>query len=170
MRWYIHAVDTLSEWIGRILCWLMVPLVFVTAFEVFMRYVMKHPTIWAWDVNIQIFAAITFLGGGYALLTKGHVTVDVFTIKMNKKKRALLEIITSVVFFFGMGVLMIKGWQMFLMSWKVKENMPSIWAPPYYPMKFLVPLGCFLLILQGISEFLKNLDTILRKDNEEKGA
>ncbi|MGC9325785.1 MAG: TRAP transporter small permease subunit [Desulfomonilia bacterium] len=160
----------MSEWIGRIFCWLLIPLVCITAWEVFMRYVMQKPTIWAWDLNIMIFGAITFLGGGYALLTKGHVTVDVFTMSMAPKKRALLDIITSVVFFFGISTLMIKGYQMFLMSWKVKEKFPTIWAPPYYPMKFLVPLGCFLLLLQGVSELLKNINIVLGKNNESTGA
>jgi len=166
MRWYIRTVDTMTEWIGNILCWLLIPLVFITAFEVFMRYVMKQPTIWAWDVNIQIFAAITFFSGGYALFTKGHVTVDVFTLRMEKRKRAILEIITSFFFFFGIIMLMIKGYEMFLMSWSVKENMPTIWAPPYYIMKFFVPLGCALLLLQGISEFFKNLYIIAGKNHE----
>jgi len=163
MQWYIRIVDNMNEWIGKIFCWLMLPLMFVTAFEVFMRYVVKRPTIWAWDVNIQVFAAITFLGGGYALLEKAHVTVDVFTINMGARKLAILNLITSLFFFFGIGVLMIGGWEMFKMSWKVKEAMPTIWAPPYYWMKLLVPLGALLLLLQGISEFIKNLYILFAK-------
>jgi len=163
MRRFILIVDTINKWIGKTFCWLMVPLVCITTIEVIMRYVFKRPTIWAWDLNIQIFAAITFLSGGYALLEKGHVTVDVLTINMNRRKKAVLNILTSAFFFFGIGALMIGGWEMFLMSWKVKETMPTIWAPPYYWMKLLVPLGCFFLIFQGISEFFKNLLILLDK-------
>ena len=157
MRLFILIVDTMNKWIGKTFCWLLVPLVCITTLEVIMRYVFKRPTIWAWDTNIQIFAAITFLGGGYALLEKGHVTVDVLTLNMSPRKKAFLHILTSVFFFFGIGAVMIGGWEMFLMSWKVKETMPTIWAPPYYWMKLLVPLGCFFLILQGLSELFKNV-------------
>ncbi|MCP4718157.1 MAG: TRAP transporter small permease subunit [Desulfobacteraceae bacterium] len=167
MRLFILIVDTINEWIGKTFCWLMVPLVCITTLEVIMRYVFKSPTIWAWDINIQIFATITFLGGGYALLEKGHVTVDVLTLNMSPRKRAILHILTSVFFFFGVGALMIGGWEMFLMSWKVKETMPTIWAPPYYWMKLLVPLGCFFLILQGLSEFFKNLLILFDKTGTE---
>ncbi|HDP24144.1 MAG TPA: TRAP transporter small permease subunit [Deltaproteobacteria bacterium] len=170
MQWIIRAIDSINEWVGRILCWLLIPLVCITAYEVFMRYVMKQPTIWAWDLNIMIFAAITFLGGGYALLTKGHVTVDVFTLNLAPKKRAILDIVTSSVFFFGLTVLMIKGFDIFMMSYSVKETFPTIWAPPYYPMKFLLPLGCFLLLLQGISELLKNVTIVLGKNNGKTGV
>jgi TRAP-type mannitol/chloroaromatic compound transport system permease small subunit len=163
MQWYVRIVDKMNEMIGKIFCWLMLPLVCITALEVFMRYVVKRPTIWAWDVNIQIFAAIIFLGGGYALQEKAHVTVDVFTINMDVRKQAILNLITSFFFFFGIVVLMIGGWEMFKMSWKVKECMPTIWAPPYYWMKLLVPLGALLLLLQGISEFIKNLYILFAK-------
>lgn len=164
MRWFIRTVDGMNQWIGNIFCWLMMPLVFITALEVFMRYVVKKPTIWAWDVNIQIFAAITFLGGGYSLLEKGHVTVDVLTINMQKRNKAILDIVTSAFFFFGIGALMYGGWEMFMMSWKCKEAMPTIWAPPYYWMKLLVPLGCLLLLLQGLSDLFKNIFIFIGKE------
>lgn len=163
MQWYVRIVDSMNERIGKIFSWLMIPLMGITALEVFMRYVVKRPTIWAWDVNIQIFAAIIFLGGGYALLEKSHVAVDVFTINMGARKLALMNLITSLFFFFGIVVLMIGGWEMFKMSWKVKEAMPTIWGPPYYWMKLLVPIGALLLLLQGISEFIKNLYILFAK-------
>lgn len=169
MRWIIRTIDTMNEWIGRIFCLLLVPLTCITVFEVFMRYIMKKPTIWAWDLNIIIFAVITFIGGGYTLLTKGHVTVDVFTLYMTPRKRAIIDIITSIFFFFGIGVLLFYGYEMFLMSWKVKETFPTIWAPPFYPMKFMVPLGCVLLLLQGLSELMKNVYIALGKDFKKTG-
>lgn len=168
MRWYIRTVDTMNDWIGRIGCLLLLPLVIIVAIEVFMRYVINQPTIWAWDVNIQIFSAITFFSGGYALLEKGHVNVDVFTFRMAPRKRAIIDLITSFFFFFGMIVLCWKGWEIFQMSWGAKEHMPTIWAPPYYWMKLFVPVGSLLLLLQGVSEFLKNLNTVFSGNSYEK--
>jgi len=163
MRSYIRFMDSVTDWIGKIFCWLMLPLVLITVFEVFMRYVVKQPTIWAWDLNIQVFAAIIFFGGSYALLQKGHITVDVFTTNMGARKKALLSLLTSFFFFFGIVILMYLGWDMFLMSWNVKETMPTIWAPPYYWMKLMVPVGCFLLLAQGIAEFFKDILILLNK-------
>jgi TRAP-type mannitol/chloroaromatic compound transport system permease small subunit len=40
----------------------------------------------------------------------------------------------------------------------MREAMPTVWAPPYYTMKFLVPLGAFLLIMQGVAEVFKRLE------------
>ncbi len=167
MQLFIRIVDKTNEWIGKAVSFLLIPMVLITAFEVIMRYIVECPTIWSWDLNIQIFAAIIMLGGGYTLLQKGHVVIDVLVMNMKPKKRAILDLITSSFFFLGMVVLILGGWELAWMSFKARETMPTIWAPPYYTMKFLVPVGAFLVFLQGISEFLKTLIIAFSK-NEEK--
>jgi TRAP-type mannitol/chloroaromatic compound transport system permease small subunit len=108
------------------------------------------------------------LGGGYTLLQKGHVVIDVLVMNMKPKRRAILDLITSSFFFLGIIVLILGGWELAWMSLQAKETMPTIWAPPYYTMKLLVPVGAFLIFLQGISEFLKTLIIAFSK-KEEKG-
>jgi TRAP-type mannitol/chloroaromatic compound transport system permease small subunit len=163
MRMFIRIVDKTNEWVGKLISFLMIPLVLITVYEVFMRYVVKRPTIWAWDLNIQVFAAIVMLGGGYTLLQKGHVVVDVFVMTMNPRKRAFLDLLTSFFFFVGILVLLLGGWEMAWMSLKAHETMPTVWAPPYYIMKFMVPVGAFLVLIQGVSEFMKNLLLLLNR-------
>ncbi|RJR18477.1 MAG: TRAP transporter small permease subunit [Desulfobacteraceae bacterium] len=163
MQKFIRIVDSINDFLGKVAAFLMVPLVLITAYEVIMRYVVKRPTIWAWDLNTQVFAAIAMLGGGYTLMQKGHVVVDVFVIKMDPRKRALLDIFTSLFFFGGVIVLLAGGWEMAWMSIKANETMPTVWAPPFYTMKLLVPVGAFFLLLQGVSEFLKNILLIFKK-------
>ena len=167
MRVIINIIDKTNEWIGKAVSFLLIPLVLITAYEVVMRYVVQRPTIWSWDLNIQIFAGIIMLGGGYTLLHKNHVVVDVLVTNMNPRKRAVLDLLTSVFFFMGMIVLLLGSWEMALMSFTARETMPTIWAPPYYTMKMLIPIGTFLVILQGISELLKNIITVfsLEKGN-----
>jgi TRAP-type mannitol/chloroaromatic compound transport system permease small subunit len=167
MTFIIRIIDTINDWVGRIVGFLLIPLVLITAFEVFMRYVVKKPTIWSWDLNIQIFAAIVMLGGGYTMLHKGHVVVDVCVINMKPKARAILDLFTSVFFFFGIIVLLGGGWEMAMLSFAARETMPTIWAPPYYTMKMMVPIGAFLVLLQGISQFLKNIILVFSLNNKE---
>lgn len=167
MNSFIRIIDKSNEWIGRIVSYLLIPLVLITAYEVLMRYIVKKPTIWAWDLNIQIFAATMLLGGGYTLLLKGHVVVDVLVMNMSPRKRAVLDLLTSAFFFLGVIVLLIGGWEMAWMSIKVREAMPTIWEPPYYIMKLMVPLGALFVLLQGISEFMKNLIIVFSKKEKE---
>jgi TRAP-type mannitol/chloroaromatic compound transport system permease small subunit len=164
MRRIIKVIDKVNSIVGHIAGALMVPLVFITAFEVVMRYIIQRPTIWAWDLNIQVFAAVNLLGGGYTLLVKGHVTVDVFVLNLSEKKRAVLDLITALFFFLGVLVLLVGGWEIAWMSVKSRETMPTVWAPPYYTMRLLIPVGAFFVLIQGISEFLKNLLIVFRNE------
>lgn len=168
MQWFIRIVDKTNTWVGKAVSFLLIPLVLITTYEVVMRYIVKHPTIWSWDLNIQIFAGIIMLGGGYTLLQKGHVVVDVLVSDLSAKKRAILDIFTSFFFFLGMIVLILGGWEMAWISLKAKETMPTIWAPPYYTMKLLIPVGAFLVLLQGISEFLKKLMVVFSTKEEKE--
>ena len=89
-------------------------------------------------------------------LRKGaHIVVDVVVDNAKPRTRAILDLITAPVFFFGMLVLLAGGWDQFSLSWRMREAMPTVWAPPYYTMKFMVPLGAFLLMLQGVAECWK---------------
>ncbi len=163
MQTFIKIVSNINELVGKIAAFLMAPLVLITVYEVIMRYLVKRPTIWAWDLNIQVFAGIAMLGGGYTLLQKGHVVVDVFVMKMDPRKRAWLDIMTSFFFFAGIIVMILGGWEMAWMSIKAGETMPTVWAPPYYIMKLLVPVGAFFVLLQGVSDLLQNILVILKK-------
>ena len=82
---------------------------------------------------------------------------------MSEKKRAVLDLITSVFFFLGVLVLLIGGWEVGMMSYSIREAMPTIWGPPYYPMKMLVPIGAFLVLIQGISDVLKRIAVLVSK-------
>jgi TRAP-type mannitol/chloroaromatic compound transport system permease small subunit len=166
MGTFVRLVDGISEWAGKLASLLLIPLVLITCFEVFMRYIVSMPTIWAWDLNIQIFAAIVMLGGAEALRKGAHIVVDVVVDKAKPRTRALLDLITSPIFFFGMLVLLAGGWNQFSLSWKFRETMPTVWAPPYYTMKFMVPLGAFLLMLQGVAEFWKKLEVFRDRRKE----
>ena len=116
MNYVIRIIDKTNEWVGKAVSFLLIPLVLITAYEVVMRYIVQRPTIWSWDLNIQIFAAIIMLGGGYTLLNKSHVVVDVLVVNMDARKRAILDLITSFFFFMGMIVLLAGGWEMAWLS------------------------------------------------------
>jgi TRAP-type mannitol/chloroaromatic compound transport system permease small subunit len=157
---FLTGVDKINAWVGKMVSYLLLVITFITAFEVIMRYIVKRPTIWAWDLNIQLFAALTMLGGGYTLLEKGHVQIDVLVSSLSPKKRAWIDILTAPFFFFGFFILLWLGWQVGWQSFVAREAMPTIWAPPYYIIKLLIPIGALLLLLQGATKFIRDLHTV----------
>ena len=157
LKGFCRGVDLLNEWTAKIAAWLIMPLCLLVTFDVILRYVFNRPTVWAWDINVQFLGALAALSGGYTLLEKGHIGVDVFVVDLTPKKQVMVELITSLFFFVGVGVLL---WQSGVAAWfsvRTKEVDYTFFAPPLYPLKVIIALGFFLLFLQGMAKFIRNL-------------
>jgi TRAP-type mannitol/chloroaromatic compound transport system permease small subunit len=160
----VRVIDTFSEWSGRLLCWLIVPLVAGIAYEVIVRYLFNAPTIWAYDLSYMLYGSHFMLGAGYTLLRGGHIRTDVFYAKWSPRTRGLVDALLYLLLFFpGMIFFLWMGSQEALHSWQIGERSDaSPWRPIVYPLKTALPLAILLLLVQGVSEFIKSLHLALR--------
>jgi len=165
---FAKKIDGLNEAIGKLISYLILPLVFILTYEVIVRYGFDSPTLWAWDINMYLGGLMLILGGGYAHVHKAHVLVEVFLEKMSSKQRALLDLFISPIIIFPLVVLVWFGWEAAWQSIKMRENYSSLWEPPIYYFRLAIPVGGFLFLLQEISHFIKNLAIFLQR--EEKGG
>lgn len=160
MRWadgFFLAVDTASEWTGKIAIYTTLLLMLVVAYEVVARYIFNSPTIWSWDVNKQIQGLMLGLGGGYVLLHGLHVRVDALVNRFTPRKQEIIDLLLSFFFFLGIGVL---AWKLGEGAWRSVtsgERFSSVWAPPVYPLKVIIVVGVFLMLLQGLARFIRSL-------------
>jgi len=154
---WLGWIDGLNEWAGFGASFLIIPMTLITTIEVILRYVFNRPTVWVWDVNMMLLGAFTVLTGGYVLLKEGHVTMDVVVLRLSVRTRAIIALITSVLLFFSIGLLVWQGGIAAQESFVMREQMNSIWSPPIYPLKILWPVGAFLLLLQGVATFVRDL-------------
>lgn len=158
LRKYIKLVDPLSEWTGRICSWIIVPIVLLVVMEVVLRRFLGRPTIWSFETTTQMYAFHFMILAAFGLLYNAHVSVDILTMYLSAKNRALVEIITYVLFFFPFCIIcMYQGISFAQTSWAMKETTWSVFAPPVYPLKTIIPVTFFLLLLQGLSNFFKNI-------------
>ena len=162
LRFFLQAVDTINEWTGKIVAWLIIPMVLLATYEVILRYVFNRPTIWVWEVNQWLMAGLTILMGGYILLKGGHVVVDVFVVKLSPRTRAMVDLVTSVLFFISIGLLLWGGTSQALESLAKREASGTIFRGPIYIVKMAWPLGVFLLLLQGAAKFIRDLITVIQ--------
>jgi len=158
---FCRLIDSLNEWVGKISGWLIIPLILLVVFDVTLRYVFNRPTVWAWDINIQLLGALVVLGGGYALLHGAHIGVDALVMRFSPRGRAIVDLFTSGFFFFGIGVLLWKAFGDALFSVQIKELYTSVFAPPIYPFKILMVVGILLLLLQGVVKFIRDLSKVI---------
>ena len=157
MTSFVYTIENLSVWVGRAFGWCILVLTFSVSYEVFVRYVLNSPTVWAFDMMIQMYGAIFLMAGPYALAQDAHVRGDVLYRLFPVKWQASIDFLLYLIFFFpGILALFWYGWEIASDSWRYKE---VSWNSPariqIYFFKTLIPLAGFLLILQGLAELAR---------------
>ena len=100
------------------------------------------------------------------MLKKGHVAVDVLVASLPQKRRAALDLVLALFLFLGCVILIWKGWEMAWHSILIRETASTLFESPLYTIKTMVPVASVLLLLQGISKFMKDI-LILTTEGEE---
>lgn len=157
MTRFIYAVEGLSVWTGRAFGWCIMILTLSVSYEVFVRYVLNAPTVWAFDMMIQMYGALFLMAGPYALAQDSHVRGDVLYRLFSVKWQARVDFVLYILFFFpGMLALFWYGWEIAADSWRYKE---VSWNSPariqIYFFKTLIPIAGGLLMLQGLAELMR---------------
>ncbi|MEP2027151.1 MAG: TRAP transporter small permease subunit [Paracoccaceae bacterium] len=153
----IHAIEGLSQWVGKAFGWCIMILTLSVSYEVFVRYVLNSPTVWSFDMMLQMYGALLLMAGPYALAQDAHVRGDVLYRLFSVKWQARLDFLLYLLFFFpGMLALFWYGWEIAQDSWRYKEvsiNSPA--GIQIYFFKTLIPLAGLLMIIQGFAELMR---------------
>ncbi len=155
----LTLIDTINTWTGRIFACLIIPLMFLIVFEVFTRRILGNPTVWTFEVITQLYAALFMMAAPLTLLLNRHVSVDLFATRLSPKARAVMDILTYLIFFFPFVLILFnEGFEYAKLSWELMEKKHSAgFAMPIYPLKTIIPVTAFLLFLQGISIVVKKI-------------
>jgi TRAP-type mannitol/chloroaromatic compound transport system permease small subunit len=160
----IRFIDKISLWSGKAVSWLVVVFTLVLGYEVVLRYAFNAPTKWAFDISYMLGGSYFLLGTPYTLLMKKHVRIDLFYVFFSPRKKAIVNIVFDLLFFFPLwGVLLYALTPYVYLSWITDErSMQGYWMPILYPFKTVMPVGVLLLLLQGIAEFLRSVQVLVR--------
>jgi len=153
----LSIAESLNQWIGCILSFSFYALMVIMVFEVIARYVFNSPTNWVYELSTFVFSGACLLGGGYLLLHKGHVNIDILYSHLSSRGRAIIDLCTAPLFFLFMGILLWQGTIFFWNSLSYWEHSTTVWAPPLYPIKLALPVGAAFILLQGIVKFIKDI-------------
>ncbi|MCJ8501233.1 TRAP transporter small permease subunit [Desulfatitalea alkaliphila] len=153
-------VDALNDHLGRILSYAVLLMFLLVLSEVIRRYIFNAPTVWGQELTQLTFGVYVILSGGHILRWGGHVNVDILYTKFSTRTKALVDIITSVLFFLFCGMLLIYGGSLALDSMSYWEHSISAWGPPLWPFKLMIPTAAVLLLLQGIAKLIRDIITL----------
>ncbi|MFZ1103606.1 MAG: TRAP transporter small permease subunit [Hyphomicrobiaceae bacterium] len=155
----IRVIDKFTEWTGYLFILLIIPLIFSNVIEVFARYVLRAPTIWALDMTTMSYAALFMLGSALALLKGAHVRTDILWGAFSDRTKGMIDSLAFMLLFLPtMVVLFYISIDDFLYSVSIDERSSSgAWGPILWPLRGVVPLTALMLFLQGVSELMKSL-------------
>jgi len=129
----------------------------VIGYEVAVRYGFDSPTIWGTQLAQMIFGTYVVLGGAYALRYRVHVNMDAIYARLSPRKKATIDVVTSMAFFFAIGFLL---WQGGILAWeavmKWETSVVTPWRQPIWPVKLMIPIGALLILLQGLAKFIRD--------------
>jgi len=166
MNQFLFFIDRLSAWVGKSFAWCILILCLATTYEVFVRYVLRAPTSWAFDIGYIMYGTLFMMAGGYALSRNAHVRGDFVFRLWPPRIQAGIEFTLYILFFFpGVLALIYAGWDYAAEAWSFLPYGPSgpqgeisINSPagvPVSPLKTILPIASFFLLLQGIVETIR---------------
>ena len=168
-----QLIDTLNERIGKLTTWLVLFMALISAANASVRYSVNWSANWLLEIQWYLFSAVFLLCSGYTLMKNEHVRIDVVSGHLSAKTRAWIDIVGFVLFFFPMiGLFLYTGWPFFMVAYTGGEMSANAGGLIRWPAKLLVPVGFFVLGLQGISELIKRvafLKDLIADPNDKHG-
>ena len=155
VRRILKVIDLANEKLAGIGCYVLLIAMILVPYEVVMRYIFNSPTSWSMEMTQFMFCTMVALGGGWVLLTGSHVNVDIIYSRFGIRTRAIISILTSLLLFTFLFLVFRQNLLAAMQSLAWRETSASGWNPPLYPIKFIIPLGVLLLLLQSIAMFVR---------------
>ena len=154
----IINIDKFSKWVGSVVCWILMPLIFAMTYEVLARKLFLAPTIWAYDISRFLYGALFMLGAGYALSRGVHIRADFLYRNFKIKNQGLIDFWLYLLFYFpGLIVFFYMTFGFVVESIQRGERgMDTTWMPYMWPIKTCLLIGIIFLLIQGFSELLKS--------------
>ena len=158
-RAIVGHIDILNNWVGKLTCLLLLPVIGAMVYEVVARKLFIAPTDWAYDTSRMFSGAMFMLGAGYALMRGVHIRADFLYRNWSPQTQALVDTGLYLLFYFPAMLFFlwistdytIKAW----VSWE--RSMDTTLMAPLAPARTAMPLGALLLLLQGVAELLRCL-------------
>lgn len=163
------SIDCINAWLGKAAGIFLLLSCVISAVNAVMRYGFDLSDNWPLELQWYLFAAAVMLGASYTLKRNEHVRVDLIYSRLSDRGRIWVDLFG--LSFFLMPACILFAWlswtSLFYPSWLSLEHSINSGGLLRYPIKFVVPMGFFMLSLQGLSEIIKRI--ALLQSNELDG-
>jgi TRAP-type mannitol/chloroaromatic compound transport system permease small subunit len=155
---FSRIVDRLSEFAGMIADRLVLLACLVSAGNAVVRYLVNYSSNGWLEIQWYMFGALVFLGTSHTLRMNEHVRVDIIYSAVSERTRLWVDVLGfAFVFMPVVFVLAALSWPFFIRSFQNAEVSNNAGGLILWPIKFFIPFGFSLLLVQGVSELIKRV-------------
>ncbi len=153
-----HVIDKLNERIGLTVSWLVLVAVLISAANAVVRKAFNVSSNSFLEIQWYLFSVVFLFCAGYTLLRNQHVRIDVIAGRLSPQAQAWIDILGTLFFLLPMSLtIMWLSWPVFIEAYQRQEVSTNAGGLIIWPARLLVPIGFFLLVIQGISELIKRI-------------
>lgn len=158
-------IDKLNERIGQNAAWCIVLSACVGAGNAIVRKLLDISSN-AWlEIQWWLFSIAFLLASSWALRDNDHIRIDILHSYLSQRTRNILELFGHLFFLLPTAILLfLTSTNYFLMSWEQNEQSKDAGGLPQWPIKALLPLAFGLLVLQTLSQIIKQVAKMKEDD------
>jgi len=163
-----RGIDWLNTQFGVVANWLVLLAALISAGNAGSRYLFSESSNGWLEIQWYMFAGMVLLGGPYTLKMNEHVRVDLFYGLASERTRIWIDIVGGLLFLLPICVILTYfTWPWFVESWTINEASSNAGGLVRWPVKLLLPVGFFLMAIQGVSEIIKRVAALEHVIDEE---
>jgi TRAP-type mannitol/chloroaromatic compound transport system permease small subunit len=163
--WFVRMVDRVTGTCAIGAAYVVVALVLAMAYEVFSRYFLNAPTLWAFDVSYMMMGTMFFFGISYALRAGQHVRVDFLSLAIPPRADVLIRMVANVCMLVLAGWLTFGAYDYAMAAFRTGEGSGlTAWNPTIWPYRTTYVLGFGLFTLQLLAEIVRGAAALAHPD------
>lgn len=153
---FTGAVDRINRAVGHVAMYLLVVMMGILLWSVFTT-ALGRPAIWVMEMAQFTMAAYYLVGAAFSMQEGAHVRMDFLYERWGKRKRSLADSVTSVCLLLYLALLVFGGWESSASALTYGQRNHTVWAPYMAPIKIIMTTGMALMLLQALSELVKDI-------------
>lgn len=157
LKLVVHIISRSNQIIAYGLAGVLLLFGGVMLYEAIARHFFNNPTTWAFELSKMSFGFYMIWAGAYTMLRGEHVSMDIFYDRWSPRAKAVIDSITFIFFLLFVSMLLYLVTSDALNSISFRETSNSTLSQPLYHWRASLSIGIFLLLLQGVAEFIRNL-------------
>ena len=153
-----EGIDGLNNALAKIAMWAILASCVISCGNAFIRFIFSNSSNGWLEIQWYLFAAAVMLGASNVLRLNEHVRVDLIYGQVSARRKVQIDLFGLVVFLLPvMSLMLVLSWTLFYDKWVIGEMSSNAGGLLRWPVWLMLPLGFFMVLLQGISEIIKRI-------------